>query len=269
LNEKKEELEQTLSQLQATQQQLVMQEKMVSLGNLVAGVAHEINTPVAAVSSSAETSRLSIQKILEYLENRKEAGTVSFQRAIDILRKSQDVTSKASQRIATIVRSLRHFARLDESERERADLEEGLETTLALLQHELKDRIQVVKSYGELPRVDCHPDQMNQVFMNLLLNAARAIEGRGTIAITTAAEGDQVSIAISDTGVGIPQEHRQRIFDPGFTTKGVGVGTGLGLATSYRIVKDHGGEIEVESISGKGTTFTVQLPVDATAGNGA
>ena len=266
LNGKNEELESALERLQETQQHLIIQEKMASLGNLVAGVAHEINTPVAALSSSAETSRLSVQKILEHLEaGGDDAVNESLRRAIDVLRKNQETTWDASQRMATIVRSLRHFARLDEATRQRADMHEGLETTLELLQHELGERIEVVKKYGKLPLIDCYANRMNQVFMNLLLNAARAIEERGTITISTAAEGDKISISIADTGVGIPPEHQQKVFDPGFTTKGVGVGTGLGLATSYRIVKDHGGDIEVASAPGRGTTFTIRVPVDAAA----
>ena len=149
---------------------------MASLGNLVAGVAHEINTPVAALSSSAETSRLSLQKILEHLEaGGNEDGNKALRCAIDVLRRNQETTWDASQRVATIVRSLRNFARLDEATRQRADMHEGLETTLALLQHELGERIEVVKEYGTLPLVDCYANRMNQVFMNLLLNATRAI----------------------------------------------------------------------------------------------
>ena len=266
LNGKNEELESALRRLQETQQQLVIQEKMASLGNLVAGVAHEINTPVAALSSSAETSRLSLQKILEHLEaGGNEDGNKALRRAIDVLRRNQETTWDASQRVATIVRSLRNFARLDEATRQRADMHEGLETTLALLQHELGERIEVVKEYGKLPLVDCYANRMNQVFMNLLLNATRAIEERGTITVATVAEGDKISITITDTGIGIPPEHQQKVFDPGFTTKGVGVGTGLGLATSYRIVKDHGGDIELASAPGRGTTFTIRVPVDAAA----
>ena len=266
LNGKNEELESALRRLQETQQQLVIQEKMASLRNLVAGVAHEINTPVAALSSSAETSRLSLQKILEHLEaGGNEDGNKALRRAIDVLRRNQETTWDASQRLATIVRSLRNFARLDEATRQRADMHEGLETTLALLQHELGERIEVVKEYGKLPLVDCYANRMNQVFMNLLLNATRAIEERGTITVATVAEGDKISITITDTGIGIPPEHQQKVFDPGFTTKGVGVGTGLGLATSYRIVKDHGGDIELASAPGRGTTFTIRVPVDAAA----
>ena len=266
LNGKNEELESALRRLQETQQQLVIQEKMASLGNLVAGVAHEINTPVAALSSSAETSRLSLQKILEHLEaGGNEDGNKALRRAIDVLRRNQETTWDASQRVATIVRSLRNFARLDEATRQRTDMHEGLETTLALLQHELGERIEVVKEYGKLPLVDCYANRMNQVFMNLLLNATRAIEERGTITVATVAEGDKISITITDTGIGIPPEHQQKVFDPGFTTKGVGVGTGLGLATSYRIVKDHGGDIELASAPGRGTTFTIRVPVDAAA----
>ena len=240
---------------------------MASLRNLVAGVAHEINTPVAALSSSAETSRLSLQKILEHLEagGNEDGNRRSGEDAIDVLRRNQETTWDASQRVATIVRSLRNFAGL-EATRQRADMHEGLETTLALLPRAGRADRDSSKNTRRL--VDCYANRMNQVFMNLLLNATRAIEERGTITVATVAEGDKISITITDTGIGIPPEHQQKVFDPGFTTKGVGVGTGLGLATSYRIVKDHGEDIELASAPGRGTTFTIRVPVDAAAPGG-
>ena len=162
-----------------------------------------------------------------------------------------------------IVQSLRNFARLDEAERKSADLLEGLESTLTLLHHELKNRIDVVRDYEAIPEIVCSPNQLNQVFMNVLVNAAHAIDGRGTITIRTRYRDGEVAISFTDTGRGIPAAVLPRIFDPGFTTKGVGVGSGLGLAICYRIVKEHGGRIEVTSEPEKGTTFTVILPVSA------
>ena len=238
---------------------------MASLGNLVAGVAHEINTPLGAVASSADTSRRSLElmeKLLHESQSLPELqADARFQTALEVLQNSQDVTTSANSRISTIVKSLQDFARLDESERQEADLNSALTTTLALLQHEFHERITVVRHFGELPPIHCYLSQVNQVIMNLLLNASKAIEGRGRITVSTRCPGDTVSISIVDTGAGIPPDNLTRIFDPGFTTKEVGVGTGLGLSTSYRIVKDHGGEIEVESTPGEGSVFTIRLPV--------
>ena len=171
------------------------------------------------------------------------------------------MTLLATTRIVEIVRSLRNFARLDEAEKKQVDIHEGIESTLTLLHHELKQRVDVVRDYGELPEIECYPNQLNQVLMNLLTNALQAIEGPGTITIRTRCAGERVEVAISDTGSGISEEARQRIFDPGFTTKGVGVGTGLGLSIAYRIVQKHAGELRVESEVGAGSTFTVSLPL--------
>jgi signal transduction histidine kinase len=167
----------------------------------------------------------------------------------------------ACSRIVDIVRSLRNFARLDEAEQKVADLHEGLDSTLTLVHHELKNRIGVVKQYGDIPAIHCHPNKINQVFMNLLVNAAQSISGEGVITIRTFREGDIVNVQFSDTGAGIRPDHLSRIFDPGFTTKGVGVGTGLGLSIVFQIIHDHGGSIDVESEVGKGSTFTLRLPI--------
>ena len=265
LNDKNGALEIALRQLQDAQQRLVLQEKMASLGNLVAGVAHEINTPLGAVASSADTSRRSLELMEELLRESQSLPELQvdakFQKALETLQNSQDITTSASGRISTIVKSLKDFARLDESARQVADLNSALTTTLALLQHELHERITVVRHLGKLPPVHCYLSQVNQVLMNLLLNASQAIEGQGRITVSTRHQGDTVSISIADTGTGIPADNLTRIFDPGFTTKGVGVGTGLGLSTSYRIIKDHGGEIEVQSTPGEGSVFTIRLPL--------
>jgi len=145
------------------------------------------------------------------------------------------------------------------------DLHEGIEDTLVLVHHELKGRIQVHKRYGSIPRVTCYPSQLNQVFLNLLINASQAISGTGDITIETALHAKQVHISVHDTGSGIPKQNLSRIFDPGFTTKGVGVGTGLGLSICYQIIKAHRGEIEVDSEVGRGTTFTVIIPTNLRA----
>lgn len=245
--------------------QLVQSEKMAALGNLVAGVAHELNTPIGAIHSNADVARRAIDLVTKAFAEEPlataVAGQTRLERAIAILKETNAVTSDASERVTAIVKSLRNFARLDEAERKRVDVHEGIESTLVLLRHELKQNVEVVKSFGALPEIECFPNRLNQVFMNLLVNALHAIDGKGTITITTRVDGETAVFEFADTGRGIAPEHLARVFDPGFTTKGVGVGTGLGLSISYRIVQDHGGTIEVASEPGKGATFTVRLPL--------
>jgi two-component system NtrC family sensor kinase len=243
--------------------QLIQSEKMASLGLLIAGLAHEINTPLGAINSNNDTISRSIAKIRQILvdesmsaPDRKRAEV----RLVDIMQELCRNTSTAAERLMKIVGSLKNFARLDEAELQKADIHEGLESTLTIVQHQMKNRIQIVKQYGNIPRVECHPNALNQVFVNLLVNAAQAIPERGTITIKTSKKADSVRIAISDTGVGIPAENLSKVFDPGFTTKGVGVGTGLGLSICYKIIQEHQGKIEVES-SDRGTTFTIVLPL--------
>lgn len=259
------DLERTNAELRDTQAQLVQSEKMASLGNLVAGVAHEINTPIGSIHANADVAR----RALEIVRTATREGTFSispemeekFERAVRILIEANAITRTATDRIVGIVRSLRNFARLDEAELKEVDLHEGIESTLTLVHHEYKDRIEIKRAYGELPLVRCYPNQINQVFMNILVNAIHAIAETGTITITTRAAGDGVTVSFADTGRGIDREDLARIFDPGFTTKGVGVGTGLGLSIVYRIVQRHHGDIKVESTPGAGTTFTLSLPV--------
>jgi two-component system NtrC family sensor kinase len=251
--------------LRDSQAQLVQQEKMAALGKLVAGIAHEMNTPIGTIASNADTLSRSLTKLRALIKTEAFPPEVregrSLQQVQGILEDIARINQLACDRIITIVSSLRNFARLDEAELQVADLHLGIESTLTLVHHELKNRIQVVKDYGDIPSVRCHPNQINQVFMNMLVNGSQAIKGEGTISIRTFREGDIVSVQFSDTGVGIPAENLPRIFDPGFTTKGVGVGTGLGLSICFKIVQDHGGRIDVESEVGKGSTFTIRLPI--------
>jgi two-component system NtrC family sensor kinase len=248
-----------------------MREKMASLGNLVAGVAHEINNPIGSVKSAAYTSSRSIQLVCSELDGAVDLneirGNKRFQTALQILKNNNELTLTASGRIAEIVKSLKSFARLDEAEFQDADVHEGLESTLSLLHHELKNRIEVRKSYGDIPKIPCYPNQLNQVFMNVLSNAGQAIIDRGVITITTKRHGDNAVITISDDGCGIDTDTLDRIFDPGFTTKGVGVGTGLGLSITYNIIKRHNGDIAVESEPGRGTTVTITLPTTGMPGD--
>ncbi|MFQ5584676.1 MAG: ATP-binding protein, partial [Calditrichia bacterium] len=265
LNRKNQELEDTLIQLKEMQQQLIFREKMASLGNLVAGVAHEVNNPIGAVNSSADVSARCIVKI----EHELEKNSVSHKQEIDsrirkplrLLKESTGVIVTAGQRISEIVKSLKNFARLDESEYQKASIREGIESTLTLLRHKLKDRVEIVREYRDIPEIECFPNQLNQVFMNIIINAAQAIENKGIIRIKTFQTDGKVCVEISDTGKGIPADRMHKIFDPGFTTKSRGVGTGLGLSISYNIIEKHNGEIKVTSEVGKGTTFTILLPV--------
>ncbi len=266
LQSKNGQLETALEQLQETQNQLVLKEKMASLGNLVAGVAHEVNNPVGAVVSAADVSKRCIVKIKGCLSENLSSGELQeskqFQKAIYALEQNNEIANVASQRVTKIVRSLKNFARLDEAELQKADIHEGLDSTLTLLHHQIKNRIEVAKNYGDLPMIECFPNQLNQVFMNLLMNASQAIEDKGEIKIETSAKNNQVEIKISDSGKGIPADKVDKIFDPGFTTKGVGVGTGLGLSISYNIIEKHNGSIGVESEPGKGATLKIVLPIE-------
>jgi two-component system, NtrC family, sensor kinase len=236
--------------------QLIQSEKMAALGLLVAGVAHEINTPMGAIHSNNDIMTRAVGKVRKLMES---APDNEVRRLLDILGEVCRNNEIATERIMKIVRNLKNFARLDEAERKKVDIHEGIESTLSLLRHQLKSRIRIVKCFGDIPEIECYPNELNQVFMNILVNAAQAIKHRGEITVKTWREGDRVKIAISDTGVGIPPENLSKVFDPGFTTKGVGLGTGLGLSICYKIVQEHRGTIEAES-SKQGTTFTISIP---------
>ncbi len=264
-NELEQKVEERTKELRQKQAQLVQAEKMASLGQLVAGVAHEINTPLGALKSNIDVFTRSVEKIQHLLldprmpqEFRELADMSQHLTRLETLNTHNQT---AIDRIVMIVSSLRKFARLDEAELDEVDIHEGLESTLILVQHALKNRVEVVRDYGELPLVKCYPNQLNQVFMNLLINASQAIERKGQIVVRTRRQHDCVSVEIRDTGKGIPQANLQKIFDPGFTTKGSGVGTGLGLSIVYQIMKDHKGNIEVESELGHGTNFRIILPI--------
>jgi len=253
---KHEELKQAYGRLQETQTQLLRSEKMASLGLLVAGVAHEINTPLASITSNMDTFIRTFGKLRGCERELSEQSS----NTIATLAKLAKVNENACCRINAIVKSLRTFARLDEEVVKPVDIHEGLNDTLDLTAHLSRDRITVIKEYGVLPKLRCRANQLNQVFMNILVNACQAIEGLGEIKIRTSQKNENIQIEISDSGKGIPAESLSKIFDPGFTTKGVGVGTGLGLSISYKIVEEHHGTVNVASEIGKGTTFTLILP---------
>jgi two-component system, NtrC family, sensor kinase len=268
---------QLILQLQEAQNQLLQSEKMASLGQLAAGVAHEINNPIGFVSSNLNSLRHyvsvlfglidSYEKLLEpYPSTAPQMEQLKQKADMDFLKTDTDELMAESQdglkRVKDIVQSLKDFSHRGVSEWEFADIHQGLDSTLNIVNNEIKYKANVVKKYGILPPVKCIASQLNQVFMNLLVNAAHAIETRGVITISTGTENDQVWIEISDNGAGIPPENLMRIFDPFFTTKPIGSGTGLGLSLSYGIVSNHRGKIEVRSEVNIGTSFTIHLPIN-------
>ena len=259
-------LEQTLQELSATQAELVHSEKMAALGTLVGGVAHEMNNPLGAVTSAGDIVGRCVARIVEAIETTISVQAMRadrrFQQAVELMREHHALMLRGCERIASIVRSLRNFARLDQADFKKVDLHEGLDDTLLLLDHQLRDKAEVIRQYGDLPAIPCYPNQLNQVFMHLLANAGQGIRESGTITIRTQMADGQVRIQIIDTGVGIPSDELDRIFEPRFSKQGARVKAGLGLFTSYNIVKQHRGTIAVESEVGEGTTVTVVIPID-------
>lgn len=265
LKKQNHDLEQAMHELKNTQEQLMMKEKMAALGDLVAGVAHEINSPIGAVNGSTDVSSRCVDKIKIVLEQSESIEDIKKNRqlpeTLKILKDSIEVTLAAGGRIATIVNSLKNFARLDEAEYKKVNIHEGIDSSLTLLENELRGRICVIKEYGEIPEILCNPGLLNQVFMNLLKNASYAIEDSGTIGIKTFKENNHIRVQISDTGKGIAHEKLNTIFDFGFSVGGSRVKMSSGLSTAYNIVQKHNGEIKVESNVGKGTTFSISLPI--------
>lgn len=262
LQDANDELQQAYEELRAAQVQLIQTEKMASLGNLVAGVAHEINTPMGAIRSIHDTQVRAFNKLKAALAATNDRDLQHNLRSIlEMIDEANRVIENAGGRVSDIIKRLKSFARLDEAELKRCNVHDGLEDALALVHHQIKHTITVHREFGDLPEITCYPGQLNQVFLNLLVNAGQAIHGTGEIKIRTWHDASNIYIAISDTGEGISEEQLPRIFDPGYTTKGVGVGTGLGLSICYQIVRNHYGEILVDSRRGEGSTFTVKLPI--------
>jgi len=277
LHDRNAELEIAYTKLKSAQEMALHTEKLASIGQLAAGVAHEINNPIAYVKSNLNMLRLPLAQLLRQARvpecendlrravsnelNEDSMGACDEALAVDV----RDLITESLEgvdRVCRIVSDLKDFSHQDQIENwTMADLHAGLDSTLNIVWNEIKYKAHVVKSYGDLPLIECIPSQLNQVFMNLLVNASQAIDNSGIITITSECSGDQVSISIGDNGKGIPAEALPRIFDPFFTTKDVGHGTGLGLAISYGVIAKHHGVIEVTSVPGEGTLFMLKLPI--------
>ena len=266
------------AELERLQAQIIHSEKMASLGHLAAGIAHELNNPVGFIYGNMDILNESVGGLTELLNYYDTAelnetvasGAARIKERIDYRATLEDLSSivadcrDGAQRIRDIVQNLRTFSRLDEAEFKKTDIHEGINSTIRLLsRYYSSDNITLIREYGELPLVDAFSGQLNQVWMNLLVNAAQAVSGEGgEVRITTQVVEESVVVSIEDTGCGISPEHLNRIFDPFYTTKPVGEGTGLGLSISFGIVERHGGTIKVQSRPGEGTTFTITLPID-------
>lgn len=272
-----EELKRSKAELQRLQLQIVQSEKMASLGQLAAGVAHELNNPAGFIYGNMEILQacaLGLQRLMNFYEQaplpveaRAEAERIrceiGYESNMTDLLSIIDDCRDGAERIRDVVQNLRTFSRLDEAEFKKVDIHEGLESTIRLLSRYYSDgHIKLHRNYSELPQVDCYAGQLNQVWMNLLVNAAQAVKDGGNVWIRTERVGESAVIFISDSGCGISPEDMKKIFDPFFTTKPVGEGTGLGLSVTYGIIERHQGSISVESQVGFGTTFRVEIPID-------
>ena len=282
------QLKQAEEEKKRIESQLLHSEKMASIGQLAAGVAHEINNPTGFVSSNLKTLYEYIQdlkdltkeyrKLVEKLKQNPDTDGILFAVSDEVKRLSEleeeidldfvlkdifeliEESLEGTERIKKIVLDLKDFAHPGEDKPKLADINQNMDSTINVVWNELKYKADVAKDYGELPQIQCYPQLLNQVFLNLLINAAQSIEDRGEIKIKTRADNGYVEIMISDTGCGISKENLPRIFDPFFTTKKIGKGTGLGLNVAYNIVKKHQGKIDVKSDAGKGTTFIIRIP---------
>jgi two-component system NtrC family sensor kinase len=281
LERRNSELHETNVRLERLQAQIVQSEKMASLGQLAAGIAHELNNPSGFIYGNMQMLGecvLGLERLLAFYEGvrlspEEGAALRALKDEVDYEHTLNDLHSiiidcrEGAERIRDVVQNLRTFSRLDEAEFKKVDIHDGLESTLRLLSRFFSSgAVTLRREYGRLPPVDCYAGQLNQVWMNLLANAAHAVKCGGVVSVSTEGRGDSVIVRIRDTGCGIAPENLPRIFDPFFTTKPVGEGTGLGLSVTYAIIERHGGAIEVESRHGEGTVFTVTIPVDARRG---
>lgn len=262
--------------LKQAQEHLIQQEKMASIGQLAAGVAHEINNPMGFISSNLSSLGKYLDRLLEfiaYLDQSapRDGATACELREVrnklkidHIVRDAKDLIGESldgTDRVRRIVQDLKTFSRVDQADGTQVNLNEALETTINIAWNEIKYVSALERDFGNIPQIRCYPQQLNQVFLNLLVNAAQATKGGGVITVRSWNDDQHIFVSVSDTGTGIPDEILPRIFEPFFTTKEIGKGTGLGLSISYGIIKNHGGEIQVQSEPGKGSTFTVMLPL--------
>ncbi len=282
VKERTHALQESNDTLKRTQTQLVNAEKMASLGQLTAGIAHEINNPINFITSNVQPLRRNIREIVEVMEAYRAIDPTGAEQQLEAVRFKErslgidesiaelddiiDSIAEGSTRTAEIVRGLRNFSRLDEDDLKEADLNEGIRSTLAVLAPQFRDKVSIELELGQLPLVECFPGKVNQVFMNVITNAVQATLLRSgdrprIVKVRTVEVDDRVQIRISDNGVGMTDDVKVRIYDPFFTTKPVGEGTGLGMAIVYGIIQDHQGDIRAESTPGVGTEFTIDLPV--------
>jgi two-component system NtrC family sensor kinase len=277
----RDRLDAALNSLTAMQMQILQSEKMASIGQLAAGVAHEINNPMGFINSNLSSLRKYIGRLTEFIEHLSSSiisttTTPESQQQIKEMRRLLKIdhilsdaiclleeSQEGAERVKRIVQDLKNFSRVDQAEVSIVNINECLDSTINIAWNEIKYIATLNREYGQLPVIRCHPQQLNQVFLNLLVNAGQAMEGQGTITIRTWHDEASVFVSVSDTGKGIPDEFQQKIFDPFYTTKEVGKGTGLGLSISADIVRKHGGDIKVASNVGEGTEFTVRLPVNS------
>ena len=278
------ELEEAYAELKSAQSRILQQDKMASIGQLAAGIAHEINNPIGFIISNLGSLEKYLKRISDFIGLQSEAAKLicaeDGARRDDIMKDLEDRKQSmkidyilndlnnlvkesldGADRVKKIVQELKSFSRLDESEIKITDINAGLDSTINIIWNELKYKTSVLREYGEIPLIKCNPGQLNQVFMNILLNAAQAIPVKGDITVKTWTDSMNIHVSITDTGSGISPKNIGRIFEPFFTTKDVGSGTGLGLSIAYDIVKKHGGDIAVESEVGKGTTFLLTIPI--------
>ncbi len=291
-----------IKRLQATQSQVIHTTKLASLGQMVAGVAHEINTPLGFVKSNVEVvgdllddyrklvklydaavqlclqpvdlifgaDKAALDKLVKYVEEarRKLFEARANLESSSLLKDAKELLGDAGEgltQLSSLVQNLKGFSRVDRDGMDSVDLNEGLNSALMIAQHQLRDRVKVVKHLEPLPKVRCMASQMNQVFLNLITNAAQAIDGDGTLTIESKPVGQTVEMSFTDTGSGITDDVLPKIFDPFFTTKPVGEGTGLGLSIVHKIIKGHNGSVKVRTTAKKGSTFTISLPIDGPA----
>jgi signal transduction histidine kinase len=271
------ELQLTLENLKMTQEQLVQSEKLASVGQLTAGIAHELNNPVNFISGNVKPLKRDLEDVFKLLklyesiisdckleESFTEANDLKESLEMPLLTKEinslLEGIGEGAHRSSEIVKGLRSFSRLDEEKFVPVDVHDGIDSTLILLYNKTKNRIKVHKEYGDLPSIECLPSKLNQVFMNILTNSIQAIEKKGDIFIETISSGIGIKICFRDTGAGMPPEVKKHIFEPFYTTKDVGSGTGLGLSITYGIIEQHHGNIDVISEPGKGTEFIISLP---------